>query len=141
MTSTIDQQAIETGLTRARGRDAALQRLVPKMLGIFAELSKLARFPGSPVTLREQLELSAHRLGVNRIMLGVYRPVDGKMPKVFSAHVIDDPRLGRPEFYRYVGGTVLLMSWRRGDWENAILDHPAETRNASELLSSGLLAT
>jgi hypothetical protein len=74
-------------------------------------------------------------------MLSVYSPSGEKMLKVFSAHVTDKPSLGDPAFNRYAGGSVGVMSWRRGEWEDAILNHAAQARSPSELLSSGVLGT
>jgi hypothetical protein len=129
-------------LIRPARRDQALRELVPKMLGIIlAEGGKLRELGGWSVRLSTGLELSASGLGPNRIMLSVYSPSADRVQKVFSAHVTDVPSLVDPAFYRYADGSVGLMSWRRGEWETAVLTHPAQARPASELLSSGLLGT
>jgi tRNA (cmo5U34)-methyltransferase len=120
--------------TRDGSRDEALSRLVPAMMGIMHETT-LSRGRLEPVKLRDGLEISAHGLGANRIMLSVCWPVEGRMQKVLSVHVTDRPELGDPEFYRYVGGSVGLLSWRRGEWENIILSHAARAGSASDLLS------
>jgi hypothetical protein len=91
--------------------------------------------PPVPVKLGAGLEISAHRLGADRVMLSVFWSISGEMKKVLSVHVTSQPELGDPEFYEYVDGTVGLLSWRRGEWEDIILSGEAEARSASDLLS------
>jgi hypothetical protein len=84
--------------------------------------------------LPKGVELSACYLAPNRIMLSAYSPVHGRMVKVFSAHVTERPELGDPTFYRYVGGSVSLLSWRRGEWELEVMANSAQARAAADLL-------
>jgi hypothetical protein len=126
-------------MTKVKSREDTLRKLVPKILGIICEKGqKLHGLSGHSVQLGEQLELSGSSMDANRIMLSVYSPVRSKTLKVFSAHVTDLPGAGDPTFYRYLGGCVGLMSWRRGEWEAAILADAASDRSPSEALSNGL---
>jgi hypothetical protein len=124
---------------RDRGRDEALRQLVPKILNILGEEHGSPPSRGGQVKLSEQVELSARGLGNYRVMLSVYWSRNGKVQKVFSAHVTDEPSLSDPEFYRYVDGTVGLLSWRRGDWETVVLAHAAESKDPVEPPSGGPL--
>ena len=84
--------------------------------------------------LQTEIELSGSYLAPSRIMLSAYWPVNGRIVKVFSVHVTERPELGDPAFYRYVGGSVGLLSWRRGEWEDAIMAHHAQARAAAAVL-------
>jgi hypothetical protein len=121
---------------RRRGnREEALLRLVPKMLGILWEEGQSSRLPSSVLAvLPAGIELSACYLLPNRIMLGAYSPVNDRFVKVFSAHVTERSELADPTFYRYVGGSVGLLSWRRGEWEEAVMAHAVKARAAADLL-------
>jgi len=48
--------------------------------------------------------------------------------------VTDRPDLGDPEFYRSLGSSVYLLSWRQGEWEDIILSQAARAGSASDLL-------
>jgi hypothetical protein len=67
-----------------------------------------------------------------------YSPVKSRTMKVFSAHVMDTPAYGDPNFYRYYGGSVGLLSWRRGEWEEEIMLDVAAPRSLSEAFVMGL---
>ena len=68
-------------------------------------------------------------------MLSAYSPVSGRIVKVFSAHVTERSELGDPAFYRYVGGSVGLLSWRRGEWEHEVMAHAARAVTATDLIA------
>jgi hypothetical protein len=120
-------------MAKVNSREDTLRKLVPRILGIICEKGqKLHGLSGHSVRLGEQLELSGSSLDVNRIMLSVYSPVRSKTLKVFSAHLTDLPGAGDPNFYRYLDGSVGLMSWRRGGWEDAILVDAATDRSPAE---------
>ena len=116
-------------------REEALLQLVPKMLGILCEEGQSSPLPSSRLAvLPAGLELSASYLAPSRIILSAYSPVSGRVVKVFSAHVTERSELGDPAFYRYVGGSVGLLSWRRGEWEGAAMAHAAQAMTAADLI-------
>lgn len=122
-------------LRRRGGRDEALLRLVPKILGVIYDEGQSSRLPSSQITvLPTGIELSAHYLAPCRVMLSVYSPVNDQFIKVFSAHVTERSELADRAFYRYVGGSVGLLSWRRGEWEDAVMAHAAQAVTAAELI-------
>ncbi|MET3841939.1 hypothetical protein [Bradyrhizobium sp. OAE829] len=139
--TTIVRESVALGKGSAN-RDEALQRLVPKILGIIlVEGGKLSGLGGRSVRLNGGLELSASgRLGPHRIMLSAYRPSGETTVKVLSLHITDEPRFADPAFYRYVDKSIAVLSWRRGDWEEIVLNHPGQEQSTAELLASGVLA-
>jgi hypothetical protein len=111
----------EMQVSKHRDRDAVLGILVPKMLEIVrAKGLKIEGFGERSVQLTDEVVLSTSSLGAERIMVSVY---DGPA-KVFSAHVNDSPNDFDPGFFRYRGGRVAVLSWRRGAWEDAVVADP-----------------
>jgi hypothetical protein len=125
----------KTTRSRTRNREEALLQLVPKMLGILCDEGRSSHLPSSRIAvLSTGIELSAYYLAPSRIMLGAYSPVNDRFVKVFSAHVTERSELANPTFYRYVGGSVSLLSWRRGEWEDEVMVHAAQAMTAADLI-------
>ena len=107
-------------LRRRGGRDEALLRLVPKILGVICDEGQSSRLPSSQVAvLPTGIELCAYYLAPSRIVISVYSLVNDRIVKVFSAHTTERPELADPAFFCHAGGSVGLLSWRRGEWEDA----------------------
>jgi hypothetical protein len=122
--------------SRKPSRDEALLELVPKMLGILCDEGRSGPVPSSRLALLPTgVEVSACYLAPSRIMLSAYSPVSVRVVKVFSAHVTERSELGDPAFYRYVGGSVGLLSWRRGEWEHEVMAHAAQAVTATDLIA------
>ena len=119
-----------------------LKRLLPKGFGIIREnRQSLAGFPGCGAKLDGELTLTGCLLGPDRIVLSAYWPLKSQITKVFSAHVIDLPSSGDPNFYRFLNGHVGLMSWRRGAWEDVVMAHAATPLSLSETFLRGIFRT
>src|SRR5258707_7281782 len=132
MVSNISPQAF-VPISSVRNRDQAIQRLLPKIFGIVSEKGHhLEGYPGCAAKLDGELTLMGCPLGPDRIVLSAYWPLKSQMAKVFSAYVIDLPSSGDPNFYRFWNGHVGLMSWRRGEWEDAVMAHAATPLSLSE---------
>jgi hypothetical protein len=128
---------IATG--KRKSRDEVLAHLLPKIFGIICDRGgKIDGFSSSSAQLIGDVVLTGRQLGPNRIVLSVYSPVKSRTMKVFSAHVTDTPAYGDPKFYRYYGGSVGLLSWRRGEWEQVIMLDVAAPRSLSEAFVMGL---
>jgi hypothetical protein len=79
-------------------------------------------------------------MDANRIILSAYH-VEGYVPlKVLSAHVTDLPALGDPSFYKYHGGKVAIMTWRRGIWEDSLMREAEQPMSVVAAFASGLLS-
>jgi hypothetical protein len=113
-------------ISKIRNRDYVLAALVPRMIKIVGDNgSALHGFGGRSVQLTDEIVLSASPLGADRVMLSVYYGLGDDIVKVFSAHVTGSPERGDPSFFRYMGGGVGILSWRRGTWEDVIMADPA----------------
>ena len=131
-----------TPISKIRSRNQVLKHLLPKIFGIISERGqRLEAYPGCSASLDGELTLSGCHLGADRIMLSAYCPLKFQITKVFSAHVTDLPNLGDPNFYRFWDGHVGLMSWRRGVWEDAVMDHAARPLSLSEAFLRGIFRT
>ena len=131
-----------TPISSVRNRDQVLKRLLPKVFGIICEKGQSpAGFPGCGATLDGELTLTGCHLGPDRIVLSAYWPLKSQITKVFSAHVIDFPSSGDPNFYRFWNGHVGLMSWRRGPWEDAVMAHAVTPLSLSETFLRGVFRT
>jgi hypothetical protein len=134
---TIHENNILMTATKSRkgNREEALVQLIPKMLGVLHEEGQSSRLPSSRLAvLSTGVEVSACYLAPSRIVLGAYSPLNDRFVKVFSAHVTERSELADPAFYRYVGGSVGLLSWRRGEWEDAVMAHAAQAMTAADLI-------
>lgn len=126
-------------VSKIRNRDAVLNIVVPKILGILCATGhKRHGFGGCSVQLNETIVPCAGRIGAECIMLSVYDVVNSKIMKVFSAHVTDFPSAGNPTFYRYQDGRVGVMSWRRGSWEDVVMANEIAPQTVSEVFADGL---
>jgi hypothetical protein len=140
--ASITPQPTLAPISQIRSRNDVLKHLVPKIFGIICEKGQgLADFPGCSATLDGELTLSGCHLGPDRIVLSAYWPLKSQMTKVFSAHVIDLPRSGDPNFYRFWSGHVGLMSWRRGAWEDVVMAHAARPLSLPETFLRGVFRT
>jgi hypothetical protein len=129
-------------ISKIRNRDTVLGAVIPKIHGILcAKGSKLHGFGGCSVQLTDDMVLSANRLGRERIVLSVYDVVNSEIIKVFSAHVNDDPGGFDRAFFRYQGGRVAILSWRRGTWEDVVMVDPSSSRPILGVFRSGLFGT
>jgi hypothetical protein len=130
--------AAEGPISKIRNRDAVLGAIIPKIFGILcAKGSKLHGFGGRSVQLTDELVLSASPLGSERIMLSAYYGVSQEIAKVFSAHVNDFPTGFDPEFFRYQGGRVAILNWRRGRWEDLVMADPTSSRYSLHQYAAG----
>jgi hypothetical protein len=131
--------AAEGQISKIRNRDAVLRAIVPKILRILcAKGSKLHGFGGRSVQLTDELVLSASPLGSERILLSAYHGVSEEIAKVFSAHVNDFPAGFDPDFFRYQGGRVAILNWRRGRWEDVVMADPTASSTGYETFRHGL---
>jgi hypothetical protein len=112
-------------VSKIRNRDAVLEIILPKFFGILGvKGSKLPGFGACSVQLTDDIVLSASGIGVERVMLSAYDVLNSEITKVFSAHVNDCPDGFDPGFFRYQGGRVAILSWRRGRWEDVVMADP-----------------
>ena len=124
---------------KRKSRDEVLAHLLPKISGIICDRGgKMDGFSGSSAQLIGDVVLIGSQLSPNRIVFSVYSPVKSRTMKVFSAHVTNTPAYGDPKFYRYYEGSVGLLSWRRGEWEEVIMLDVAAPRSLSEAFVMGL---
>jgi hypothetical protein len=131
-----------TPISQGRHRNEVLKCLLPKIFGIISEEGqRLEGFHGCAAKLDGELTLSGCHFGADRIVLSVYLPLKSQMTKVFSAHVIDSPSSGDPNFYRFWNGHVGIMSWRRGVWEDVVMAHTARPLSLNETLLRSVLRT
>ncbi len=109
-----------------RDRNSVLAVIVPKVLGILAARDeKLHGFGGCCAQITGSTILSAGRINAHRLLLSVYDGPEAAILKVLSVHVTDFPAAMDRAFYRYQNGSVAVLSWRRGRWEDAIMAEPA----------------
>lgn len=109
-------------ISKTRDRNAVLSAIVPKILGIVrARGRKLHDFGGRSVQLTGAIVLSADAIDAHRLMVSVYDETASGIVKVLSLHVTDFPSATDPNFYRYQGGRVAVLSWRWGRWEDAVM--------------------
>jgi hypothetical protein len=131
----------QTPISSIRDRNSVLGLLVPKILGIVCVRGqKLHGFGVCSVRLNDTIVLSASRMDAHRLMASVYDGPEPDIIKVLSLHLTDFPSATDPNFYRYRGGSVGILGWRRGKWEDAIMSDRAASLSISEALSSGLPA-
>jgi hypothetical protein len=141
MNSNTSPQAF-TPISQVRCRNEVLKCILPKIFGIISEKGQsLEDFRGCAAKLDGELTLSGCHLGADRIVLSAYWPLKSQMTKVFSAHVIDSPSSGDPNFYRFWNGHVGIMSWRRGVWEDVVMAHTARPLFLNETLLRSVLRT
>jgi hypothetical protein len=125
-------------VSNIRNRAAVLRMVVPKILGILCTRGqKLHDFGGRSVRLTETVVLSAHPIDAHRLMIGVYDGPVWEIVKVLSLHVTDFPDAADPSFYRYQGGRVAVLSWRRGKWEDAVMADETAPISISEAFRQG----
>jgi hypothetical protein len=135
-------QAGVVSISKLKSREEVLAQLLPKIFGVICERGrKIDGFLGSSVQLDGDLVLTGSLLGPDRIILSIYWPVNSRTMKVFSAHVTDTPACGDAKFYRYFSGSVGILSWRRGVWEEAIMLDGAPPRSVSEAFFMGLFGS
>jgi hypothetical protein len=129
------QTVQECSVSKIRDRDAVLGAIVPKILGILsARGQKLHGFGDCCAELNGVTVLSAARIDAHRLVMSVYDGPASEILKVFSVHVTDFPSAMDPKFYRYRSGSVAVLSWRRGKWEDAIMAENAAPLSISEAL-------
>ena len=124
-------------ISKIRSRNAVLGMLVPKILGILNSRGKLHGFNGRSVQLNETIVLSAFSLDARRLMMSVYAEPTPDVVKVLSLHVTSFPSAVDPNFYRYRGGRVAVMSWRRGEWEDDVMGDQTAPLSISEHFAKG----
>jgi hypothetical protein len=113
-------------ISGVRDRNSVLGVIVPKVLGILAARGeKLHGFGGCCAQIAGSAILSAGRIDAHRLVLSVYDGPEAAILKVLSLHVTDFPAAMDPAFYRYQNGCVAVLSWRRGQWEDAVMAEPA----------------
>lgn len=109
-------------VSKIRDRDAVLGAIVPKILGIVrTEGQKVHGFDGRSVQLTAAIVITAGVIDSHRLMISAYEESASGIVKVLSLHVTDYPGAADPSFYRYQGGRVAVLSWRRGTWEDTVL--------------------
>jgi hypothetical protein len=128
----------EFSISKIKNRDSVLELLVPKALGILrARGQSLHGFGDCSVRLNETIVLSAHCMDAHRLMLSAYDEPVSDIVKVFSLHLTDFPSAMDSNFYRYRGGQVAVLSWRRGNWEDAIMADETASLSISEAFRQG----
>ena len=81
----------------------------------------------------EDRELMGTLCGPHFILVDMYWPVNSVTMKVFSARVMDLPAADEPSSARDWTYRVDVVSWRRGEWEEAICADAVSVRSLSEL--------
>lgn len=76
-------------------------------------------------------------LDAHRLVMRVYDGPASEILKVFSVHLTDFPSAMDPKVYRYRSGSVAVLSWRRGKWEDVIMAEKSEPLSISEALYQG----
>jgi hypothetical protein len=129
-------------ISTVRNRDKVLSYLLPKIFGIIFEKGhSLEDYPGCSARLDGELTLTGCHLGPHRVVLSAYWPLNSQITKVFSAHVIELPNSGDPNFYRFWNGHVGVMSWRRGAWEDTVMANAATSLSLFETFLRGVFRT
>jgi hypothetical protein len=128
----------EGSIGRIRNRDSVLELIVPKVLGILNARGQKLRGSGAcSLQLNKTIVLSASSIDAHRLMMSVYDGPGSEIVKAFSLDVTDFPSAMDPDFYRYRGGRVAVLSWCRGKWEDAIMVKKIPSLSISEALRQG----
>jgi hypothetical protein len=125
-----------------RSRDKVLQIILPKFLGILWECGTLdggaSEYRKVTAIVEGDIELGAIVLGYGRYCLHAYASTArSRQDKVFSVH-IGDPSITDPAHFRYLSGRCGVLGWKRGQWEDRIAAHTAESRTVAHVLTAGL---
>jgi hypothetical protein len=141
VTSIISPQTVAP-ISKMRDRNEVLKHLLPKIFGIFCEEGQsIEELPGCSVRLDGELILIGSHLDPDRIVLSAHWTVKSRLTKVLSLHVTDLPSSGDPSFYRFYNGCVGVLSWRRGEWEDAVMAHGSRPLSLSETFLRGVFRT
>jgi hypothetical protein len=118
-----------------RSRDRVLSLLLPKFVGLLWD--KGLAVNGKAKTVIDQgIELNAHIFRPNGFMLSVYAETPSSpSDKVFSAHLAPDPHSVEPSNFPYQGGRCGVLSWKRGRWEDIIVNAAVEAKEIERLLT------
>lgn len=121
LTSSSDD--IVLSISKLRNRDLVLRMLIPCALWLLQnEGSSVDDYPGRSVRLTSDTVLCRSKMDDYRFAIGAY--VEEK--KVFSAHVTNRPERFEAGFFRNCEGHVGVMSWRRGEWEDFVVERCAK---------------
>jgi hypothetical protein len=128
--------ATKTPINKIRNRGLVLKALVPKMFGILYQKSK--KIGDQPFTIYsvrfdENREVMGTLCSPHFILIDIYWPVNSVPKKVFSARVTDLPDADEPVCTRNWTYRIGNVSWRRGEWEEAIGADGTPARSLSEL--------
>lgn len=126
-----------------KNREESLRTLMPKFLGIINEEGAKrpdSDFGGVSAVIRGDVEviLNGLPIGADRIVISAYSPVRSRLTKVFSAHLINASHRADPDSNRNLDCWIGSISWRRGDWEQIIVAHPAKSVSPSEAFLCGI---
>ena len=121
-------------ISQIRGRQFVLSRLVPKMVGIaFDRGHDVYGYGGCSVHVTPDLLVSVSPIDSRRLLLSAYWHLKSALiKKVLSTHVTNAPDQVDPDFYRYCAGSVGLMSWKRGVWEDEVMGDSAAPASMTE---------
>jgi hypothetical protein len=126
-------------------RDEALDRLIPKILGILWERGDINSLSGVTTHLENGIEIGGYYVRPGAFGLSVGVPEDPLPPPnwrvtlkpVFSVH-LDATSPGPDYRFNYQEGRCTVLGWRRGEWENHIAAQPAAPRSIDQLVAEGL---
>ncbi len=122
-----------TGVSSIRSRDAVLEMLVPKLLGIVWTSGRFEQ-PGFNAKCAPDLSIGAARFCEDAIALSVWDP----STKLLSLHIARDTAMVDPARFRYMSGKCCVLNWKRGKWEDEVMKSAAEPRAMHQAFYSGL---
>src|SRR5579863_2699737 len=117
----------QTRVSDIHDRDTALGMLIPTILGILWETGRRDEL-GVKAAFDKNIEIGASPIRTHAIMLSVWTPES----KVLSFHLADDPASVVTSDFRYQSGRCMLLSWKRGTWEDRIMTSAAQPREIAQ---------
>lgn len=114
--------------SQTRDRDAALRRILPKLLGLIWDHGSFV-FPDGGVAL-DDMRVGGFTVAPGVFGVSVWTPE----AKVFSAWVGDPAAMVRATYW---DGRCMLLSWKRGPWEDVIVRARVEPRTVAHLSTAG----
>ena len=136
-----------------RSRDKALGCLIPQILGLIWERGgpdphRIHGDNNPTVRLESGIVVGGYCLRPGAFGLHAYqydgtpdlrRAYDGNPTKVFSVHLAERAVIApRDEGFKYHDGRCCVLSWRRGEWENAIVAERVKPRSIAHVLLGGM---
>ncbi len=132
-------------------RDQVLGELIPKMLGVLWD-EGVARGhvnePGFPPEIYAELgpgtggnlAIGGYFLNTAGFGLHAYVGMGEDQTKVFSCH-LGDRTVTDGTGWHYLNGRCAILSWKRGRWENRLMEASSDERSIAHVLTAGLART